>query len=774
MHLTGSPLRGRVAIALLSAAAMLPARALAADNPAEALEFEEIEVVGTTPVPGVGAPLRDVPANVQIFGGKEIERQNPQSAAEFLWRNAGGVTVNDGQGNPYQPDVSFRGFTASPLLGTPQGLSVFLDGVRVNEPFGDVVNWDLIPPGALSSVQVIPGSTPALGLNNLGGAVALYTKSGSSSPGLTLDATGGSFGRLGANLEAGASRGSLDGFVAASFVDEKGWADHNPSRVLQLFAKTGYQTETADLDLSLLLADTTLEGTQTLPLSWIADRRTAYTYPDQNLNTLAHAHLKGSIFLAKAALLGGSAYYRGLRSRNTASNVNDRYDPADPTTTTAFDDRSSIDTKGYGAALQLTLTPSLAGLGNQLALGVAADVGHVDFVQETRLAEFTADRGTVAAGDWTEETDVETRTTYLGVYASDTLSVTDRLALTLSARFNRARVKIENRGDAADDALNGDHEFDRLNPAAGLAWTPGSRITAYAAYNEGMRVPTPMELTCADPTAPCKLPNSFLADPPLKKVVSRTMELGARGKLGSAFHWSGAIYRTQLEDDIQFINDPQSGLVNSGFFANVGQTRRQGIEVGLGAKAGDVTGSAAYGYVDATFQTAYQFASATNSAAVDTNADGVPDTVFVEAGNHIPGIPAHNAKLRLDWSVTRSVTLGGGVVLASSTYARGDENNHDANGKVPGYSVVSLDGSWRIAGALTLGVKVTNLLDTRNSNVGVLGENFFTGPSRTFGPAAGVAPAVEQFRSVGAPRGAWVTLSYAVGGKAVAEPAEAR
>src|SRR6185437_11274022 len=114
--------------------------------------------------------------------------------------------VSAAQGNPYQQDLNFRGFTASPLLGTPQGVSIFQDGVRVNEPFGDVVNWDLIPQSAIASIQLIPGSNPAFGLNTLGGAVAIYTKSGAEFPGADVEVSGGSFGRKTAEFEWGGSQ----------------------------------------------------------------------------------------------------------------------------------------------------------------------------------------------------------------------------------------------------------------------------------------------------------------------------------------------------------------------------------------------------------------------------------------------------------------------------------------------------------------------------------------------------------------------------------------
>lgn len=152
-------------------------------------ELPTIVVVGTTPLVGVGTPLEKVPANVQTIKGSELQAQHSSTTStitDYMQRNVTSVDTNDAQGNASQTDILYRGFTASPLLGTPQGLSVFLDGVRVNEPFGDVVNWDLIPQAAIQTMQIIPGSNPTFGLNTLGGAVAVTTKNGRSNPGETL------------------------------------------------------------------------------------------------------------------------------------------------------------------------------------------------------------------------------------------------------------------------------------------------------------------------------------------------------------------------------------------------------------------------------------------------------------------------------------------------------------------------------------------------------------------------------------------------------------
>src|SRR3954462_6580275 len=200
--------------------------AQAADNPAEIFELPSVQVVGTAPLPGLGVPLRDVPANVQIFDNRLFARTRPLTLTQFLDLHANSVNAASGQGNPYQQSLDFRGFTASPLLGTPQGLSVFQDGVRINEAFGDVVNWDLIPRSAISSVQLIPGSVAAFGLNTLGGALAIYTKSGAQYPGVRAEAEAGSFGQRAVEFEAGGRDGDLDGFVTARIADDRGWAEH--------------------------------------------------------------------------------------------------------------------------------------------------------------------------------------------------------------------------------------------------------------------------------------------------------------------------------------------------------------------------------------------------------------------------------------------------------------------------------------------------------------------------------------------------------------------
>jgi outer membrane receptor protein involved in Fe transport len=264
-----------------------------------------------------------------------------------------------------------------------------------------------------------------------------------------------------------------------------------------------------------------------------------------------------------------------------------------------------------------------------------------------------------------------------------------------------------------------------------------------------MRAPTAIELTCADPNAPCRLPSVFLADPPLKPVLSRTLEAGVRRPLGATFTLATAVYRTDLENDIQFAS-AGSGALNAGFFQNVGRTRRQGIEVDLEAKLAQWRLAARYARVEATFRSPYSAHSPFNSSA-----DGSGD-IFVQPGDRMPGVPRDALKLRARYDFGRA-TVGASLALFSSQYARGDENNGDANGRVPGYAVAGLDAHWDLAHGWRLFATVENLFNSRGAAFGALGGNFFTGAQNSFD--AGNVRA-EQFRTPGAPRGIWLGIAW--------------
>ncbi|HVE10485.1 MAG TPA: TonB-dependent receptor [Paraburkholderia sp.] len=727
-------------------------------QPAQPAEQETalppIVVIGTTPLLGVGTPIELVPGNVQTIRGRDLVRQNSHTLTDYFAANLQSADINEVQGNASQVDINYRGFTASPVLGTPQGLSVFMDGVRINEPFGDVVNWDLIPLAAIDTIQVIPGSNPTFGLNTLGGAIALETKNGRDNPGGEAEIQAGSWGRKLAQIQQGGTIGSnLDYYFTGNLTNDDGWADHNSSRLRQAFGKLRYMDSSTTISLSAGGADNTLNGSQTIPRSFLDNRSQAYTFPDTNENTVGYLTLSGEHYFTPDIELSGNVYYRHYRNANVSSNVNDDFgetdDDGDIDTVQATNAQSVIVTDSYGASLQMTLLQKLFGKKNQFVAGVAADLANSHFTQAQQNAFFTDTRATIGDGPFVQQTDAKTRNANYGIYFSDTFSFTDQWSLLVAGRYNWSRADI---GDESgiQPLLDGKHTFSRFNPAVGINWNPTKSFTAYFTYNEGMRTPTSIELACADPASPCSLPNDFVADPSLKPVISKTFEVGARGKVGAHTQWSAAAYSTTLDDDIQFISS--NGAASTlGFFQNVGKTRRQGFELAGRTQWGPLGVAASYSYVNATYRSTWTESSASNSSADD---DG---NITVKSGDRIPGIPANTIKVRLDYQALPRWTIGGNLTYRSNIFARGDENNQDVNGTIAGYFLIDLDTTYNVTKHFQVFGSIQNLLNKRYASFGILGQNFFNGPNHTFD---GDNVSNEQFLGLGAPRGFWVGARY--------------
>ena len=753
---------------------------VSAENKAEALETGKIEVISTTPLPGIGTSIDLVPSNVQSVNSKDINKQHTLELSDYINNNLGGVTITEGQSNPYMADVNFRGFTASPLAGAPQGLSVFQDGVRINEPFGDTVNWGLIPQSAISSINLMPGSNPVFGLNTLGGALSVNTKSGSSYPGLFAEVMAGSWARRGFNAGYGGESGNIDYFATANFNKENGWRDYSQSEVNQLFGKVGWQNDTTDLDLSLTVAHNNLNGVQALPKSWLNKPEIGYTFPDSIGNRMQMLTLKGSHFFNDNNLVGANVYVRNSRINNFASNTNDCFNSAETASGEACDqdpltapepvdvlnqgsnEKSSTAQLGYGFAAQYSYLGDVMTRKNQFTTGFSADLGRTKYKSAEQTSNFSQDRGAVPADDFETETDIKANNKYLGLYATDIFSVNDKFHVTLSGRYNYVQVRIKDNQEAdantgkfvSGDTDNIKHPFNRFNPAIGFNYNPNAALSFFAGYNEGMRAPTPIELSCADPLTPCRLPTDFLADPILKPVISKTFEAGVRGKLTKDFSWNAGIFHAKLKDDIQFISSGNG--FNQGFFDNVGDTQRQGLELGLGAQFDKLNLTANYQYLRATFKDSVTFQNENNSSAVDGN-------YTAKSGDYLPNIPKHSLKLRAAYDFMPSFTAGLNMIASGSIFARGDENNQDDKGKVAGYTVFNADANWRFHQNWSGFLKVTNILDKDYASLGILGTNAFNTADKSFN-ADPTTWQSEQFQSPGAPRAAWVGMRYEFGG----------
>ncbi len=285
----------------------------------------DIQVISTTPLPGIGASLSETPSAVQVRNSKTIESSNAIGVGDFLNESMSGVHVNEIQGNPFQPDVSYRGYTASPLLGTPQGLSVYLDGVRMNQPFGDVVSWDLLPKTAISSLTLMPGSNPLFGLNTLGGAISIQTKDGRSHPGSSVQSYVGSYQRRSLEVEHGGSNEQgYDWYLSGNLFKEKGWRDDSPSDVRQFFSKLGYQNGATRLKLSIGHFDNQLTGNGLQEFRLLnQDYSSIYTKPDITKNTSNFLNLGVTHTLTEQTSFNGNVYYRTIKTNTLNGDIND-------------------------------------------------------------------------------------------------------------------------------------------------------------------------------------------------------------------------------------------------------------------------------------------------------------------------------------------------------------------------------------------------------------------------------------------------------------------
>jgi len=300
--------------------------ALAAD-----LTTDKIEVISQTPLPSIGISINQLPSNIQTVKAKDIEKSQALDITDYMNQNLAGVNINENQTNPLQPDVNYHGYTASPLLGTPQGLSVYIDGVRMNQPFGDVVSWDLIPKNAIYGMQMYSGSNPLFGLNTLGGSLSIQTKDGRNSPGGAMQLTAGSWGRRIGEFEYGgvSKDNSVDYFVAGTWFDEDGWRDASPSENKQLFGKLGWQGEKTSAKLTYALSDGDLTGNGLAPRSLLANNSEAvYSSPDNTNNRSHFLNLQVEHDINNNMILSGNAYYRNIKTKTYNGDVNGEGIPA--------------------------------------------------------------------------------------------------------------------------------------------------------------------------------------------------------------------------------------------------------------------------------------------------------------------------------------------------------------------------------------------------------------------------------------------------------------
>lgn len=806
--------------------------------PVQAQEvLEQIVVVGITPDGSARQSLQELPFAVHSITSGELAQSDALDLSEYLNRRTASVNINSAQNNPLQADVQYRGFTASPMLGLPQGLSVFQNGVRINDPLGDAVHWDLLPQSAIGRVDLMSGANPIFGLNTLGGALAIRMKDGFSQTGNHLEASSGSWGRRTATLESGNNDGQWAYYVNLHHFEEDGWREQSASRASNLYASLSWRPDVRSaLDASFQQGNSDLTGNGALPQGLAEiDRQSVFTAPDITRNDLQMLSLEGRYEATPALTFSSNLYWR----RNTTHSFNGDasdfelchfaggeqalFDDSDEiedalagqlnldleticegeddslqsfaALETAIAERAllaGLDPEAFeienitsgisgsgilsadalnnisrhrqnsrGINAQFQLLTEAAGISHQLTGGIHAQAGDARFHSVLELSGLDPVRRStqgLGTGSYVDAaaTDIRTDTDIVSLYLTDSLKLSPTLTVTLSARYNRSDVELQDRSLERPE-LNGKHRFSRTNVATGITWNPVADFTAYASYSEANRIPTPIELACnegvfelaqsyalaegedpEDIDFECRLPNAFLADPPLEDVVTRSLEFGLRGVMrGTRYQLSA--YQARNRNDILFQTTGRA----TGLFANVDETRRQGIELSLQQARENWQWFASAAVLKASFEDHFSALSPNHPLA---NEDG---EIEIHPGDHMPSVPGIIMKLGADYHLTPSVETGLEWIYNGSQYLRGDESN--ALSRLEAYALLNARLSWNLNTRLQFSASISNLLDKEYENFGLLGED----PSELIPTLQNNSP---RFLGIGAPRAAWLSV----------------
>lgn len=694
------------------------------------------------PVIIVTAPGGAVDADeVETIDAKAITIGARADLAAALARNVPGLSLAEATGNPWQAAITWRGYGVSALQGTEQGMAVYLDGVRFNQPFGDTLTLDLLPESAISTVQLREAS-PIYGRNALGGAILMQTATGRERPGLAGTLTTDSFGSYGGT----ASYGTQHALLAVEAQHDDGWRDASPSRLLRGFGAVDFGGAGWTVEAKLIGADTSLYGNGVAPVELLdADYRAVFTRPDLAESSYGRATLTPTIELGGTSRLQTILHYQAL-ARDSANGDAAEFGPcdADPTilcigeedegyeeilrdraTGRTIDLDDAVDdyavfnrgrerTHGGGIGIQF-LDDRETGRGTRrIALGAVLDSYRTNFNALSELGELLDDRSVAALGtqlvsdeEGITPVSVTSRLRDVAIYASAEIPVRDWLSAELGLRWSYNRVQLI---DRIGTALNGTHVFRRLSPSVELDFEPFEDFALSLGFSETSRNPTPAELSCADPEAPCALANFFVADPPLDPVSSLNYHLDARYDLG-ALRLKAGLWRSDSKDDIRHI---PSDIRGRAYFANLGKSRRQGFDISAEWSRGPWDIGVDYAFTDARFRSDFTISSPANPQAEDTAGE-----VFVQRGDRLPNLPRHSGNIRIAYD-RPGWGLAGFARLRSDQLLVGDEGNDNA--PLSGYAVFDAVGHVDLTDGLSLVVEIRNILDREYATFGTFSE----------------------------------------------------
>lgn len=746
---------GPFAYLMLGGALALPA-GVAGQQPAQEATPAPDSVVSIEPLNveigrlRAGAvPLAETPFSSHVVTAGQLA---PTAGGAIAGALSGlpGVTLTNQTGSPSQMDIRVRGFTLSPIVGVPQSVSVFVDGVRVNEPDASQVHLSLIPEGAIERIEFVRGPVGVFGKNSVAGALNFVTRRAGDAPSVEVEVQGGSFGSAAGTLRASSPLGAFDGLFVGSYRKSDGWRFLERAEELSLFGKLGWRGERTDAWISYTFEVDSLEGPGPLPESWIegGPLPADVTSPPSDRRRLQYTGGVGDAFRPRLHFVNGraertlgdgwtlhtNAFGRFVDFRQANDNISEP------------DALGLTDIASYGSTVQLLHRPR-----ERLMLSAGAEWTRNDVDIEIRerpnrnfptLVEATTER-------------LRTNEDNLGAFGEAWWGLGERIALYASLRYDWVSLPVT---DLLDPSDSGENTFSELSGGLGLSLDLDAGLGAFVGYGRGFRAPVILEVTCADPADPCQLPFELGPDPPLEPVKSDTWQAGLR--LSRARAQASLVgYWIEVRDDIFNVIDEQTPTL--GYFTNLDRTRRVGAEAFAagapfpGLPGLSVTGSLAW--TRATFESHAELAS---PLVEDDDDDpppppGTPEdeegAVEVAPGDLFPMVPQLTGTLGARYR-TASTSVEVEAEWTGRQLLVGDEGNEEEFAKVEATTLIDVRAGHTV-GRATVFIELANVLDTSYNAFGIISENGRATPEE-----------VERFLTPGSPRRLTVGVRFRVMG----------
>ena len=794
--------------------------------------YEEVEVIGISPSgPGLSV-TKNAPFSGVFIDETLIEDSKQNDSTKLLVSEVPGVSVNSVQNGVFQDDLMYRGYAASPLVGVPQGLSVLVNGIRMNEPLGDELFWEIIPLQSMKSISFMSGGSPLYGLNALGGAISYELKSGLDFEDTELSGLKGSWGRSEIGMETGFVNSTKEFGVILNykFFDENSWREESPSDYHSMYINTQYKSDFFDFNLGYLHGNSELTGNGVVPIGLLVLERDAiFTAPDSKSAIANMLFLETDIVLSDDSRVEFDTFFRLSKSKSFngdsselslcnfsgtqevlieglkpnffnlglsldqicgpsnifgASSTDQLENALESSTGLNFDldeldddeifgtgrlsdqainNQSDKKQNSYGLSFNWFKEFDTESVKSKNLFGFQWFEGRSRFSSLTELANINPiSRSTDGLGLGTflieESTIVATTTNSLSGYFSSLIEAYDKWTVSIGGRYNYSNVHIRDKSGIRSE-LDGSHKFSRFNPELGVSYAIDKTQFLYFRYSESSRIPTPIELSCNEETFriarelaaargddpndidfECRLPNAFVADPPLDQVVSKNKEIGYRIQRGFNLFEVNFFYN-DTHDDILF----QSTGRGTGIFNNINKTRRIGGELKYIFRNEKIKFSTSYLFFDPTFEDNFSVVSPNHPQA---DSDG---RILVFKGDTMTGVSRHQVKANFDFFEHSKFPVSIKSQYFSGQFLRGDESN--SLKKTDDYINVDLIIRTKLQKNFEAFLQINNLFDSKYESFGLLGED----PRSVISTLSG-----SEFRyfSPGAPRGTWLGFAF--------------